>query len=81
MKLSNGVMWNPTGPRLEMQNRGKDCEAEYRYCLHIDDQNPAASMTWCFSRWTMIRIGLWFIARAVFERGQVGAQSAKGGAA
>lgn len=66
MKETNKVLWDRCGPRLEIKNRGGN--PEYRYVLNIQDQNPPRDFNWCFSRWTMIRIGFWFIRRAVFSR-------------
>ena len=66
MKESNGILWHPTGPRLEMNRVGDS--GEYSHALRISDLNPELDVTWCFSRWTMIRIGFWFIRRAIFAR-------------
>lgn len=66
MKETNKVLWDRHGPRLEMNNTGGD--PEFRYLLRISDFNPELDVNWCFSRWTMIRIGFWFIRRAVFAK-------------
>lgn len=66
MNESNGILWDRYGPRLEMTNQGGD--AEHRYFLRIGDLNPERDFCWCFSRWTMVRIGWWFIRRAIFAR-------------
>ncbi|WP_238368305.1 hypothetical protein [Mesobacterium pallidum] len=66
MKESNGILWHQSGPRLELTRTTAD--PAYRYALRISDLNPEADITWSFSRWTMIRIGFWFIRRAVLAR-------------
>jgi hypothetical protein len=66
MKETNSVLWHRFGPRLEMTKRGGD--PRYQYVLNIQDMNPTRNFNWCFSRWTMIRSGLWFIRRAIFSR-------------
>ncbi|UWR31354.1 hypothetical protein K3758_07575 [Sulfitobacter sp. W002] len=66
MKENNGVLWSREGPRLEMKYQGGN--PEYRYVLHINDLNPELDICWCFDRWTMVRIGLWFIRRALFAK-------------
>lgn len=68
MNEKNGVLWDPFGPRLEMTNQGGD--KRYSYCLNIQDLNPPRNFNWCFSRWQMIKIGWWFIRRALFAREQ-----------
>lgn len=66
MKETNGVMWDHHGPRLQMTKKCGD--PAFRYVLNIRDLNRNRDFNWCFSRWTMIRIGFWFIRRAIFAR-------------
>lgn len=66
MQETNKILWDRHGPRLEMTNRGGD--PKYRYALNIRDLNPPRDFTWCFSRWQMIKIGLWFVRRAIFAK-------------
>lgn len=66
MRETNGVLWDKYGPRLEMVRAKKD--GDYSHVLHISDLNPQLEVKWAFSRWTMVRIGLWFIRRAIFAR-------------
>lgn len=68
MKERNKVLWCRTGPRLAMTNRGPGRPSDYQFALNIQDLNPTRNFTWCFSRWQMVRIGLWFIRRALFAR-------------
>lgn len=63
-----GVLWDRYGPRLEMTREPKGTDPRYAYRLKIGDLNPLADVTWCFSRWQMVKIGIWFIRRALFAR-------------
>lgn len=66
MKETNGVLWDPSGPRLAITNRGDG--GPYSHVLNIQDLNPHRDFSWAFSRWDMARIGIWFIKRAIFAR-------------
>lgn len=66
MNETNNVLWAKEGPRLEMTRQAQ--QGPYSHVLHISDLNPEAHLKWCFSRWGMIRIGWWFIRRALFAR-------------
>jgi len=68
MKESNGVLWDSTGPRLEMKRADKT--GPHSHVLHIGDLNPEINVKWAFSRWQMIRIGMWFIRRAITARSE-----------
>lgn len=75
MNESNGILWHSTGPRLEMTRNKSNKDLEYARVLHISDLTPHfkvhSDLKWAFSRWDMIRIGWWFMRRAIWptERG------------
>jgi hypothetical protein len=68
MKQTNGVLWDEAGPRLKMTSslmRNGDGDGPLRV-LYISDLNPETHLAWCFPRSAMIRIGIWFIWRAIW---------------
>jgi len=67
MKQTDGILWDESGPRLDMtasQMRNSGQGGPLRV-LHISDLNPETHLAWCLPRATMIRIGIWFIWRAI----------------
>lgn len=66
MKIAGNVMWDELGPYLEITNQGGD--PEFQYVLNIQDVNPSCNFNWCFSRWEMVRIGVWFVWQALTAR-------------
>jgi len=62
LTLSNGVLWDGPGLRLEIQ---RVIGTSDRF-LKLDDLNPETQIRRRLSRMDTIRIGLFFIWRAIF---------------
>lgn len=64
LRMSNGVMWDGPGLRLEVQ---KVAGSSDRF-LKIDDLNPQTEVRRRLTRWDTLRIGLFLIWRSMFSK-------------
>lgn len=64
LKYSNGVLWDGPGMRLEIQKVNGSPD---RF-LKMDDLNPEVAIRRRVTRMDLVRIGAFFIWRALFAR-------------
>jgi hypothetical protein len=67
IKVSNNVLWHPTGLRMEV-TANDPYDRRNALALEVRSLNPETGIVYAGSRGDMIRMGLWLLARAVFTR-------------
>lgn len=60
---ANNVVWRETGFRLEATAKNGNLVCQF------EGLNPQVELRQVFSRWEMVRLGLWFI-RSAFKKEQ-----------